>query len=448
MKRIALLTCGFVVVLAFIWSTPGSSQVLYQEHFTDGLAQLEWLPFFGRYYPVATDTIQVIADPTTPEGDGWIGMVAREDSVPCGMVWAGDESLSDYSFEAWVFVNVDTTESYGLYQGLCGRIDTTGFWGKYYRFIADFDKDQRLRLSYHYGEMMPIYLHNWSRDEIPGGVPSDSSWHKMKLKMVADSIWTYWDGEILPGCPIIHDSLSQGYFGVYVFRMWMSEDVVTRVDNIIVRAEPGIHDVMVDSIISPLDTVKVGSGVIPQAVVKNVGNYEDTFEAICRIDSSGVEVYADTASLNSLKPDSSCQVFFAPWIPQGENVTYKVFFWTALSCDGNPSNDTLSTEVVSTQVGIEERSEKRGLPKTICLYQNYPNPFNPSTEIEYALPVDCWVRLAVYNLLGQKVATLLDQPQRAGYHRICWEANITSGVYFYRLEAGEYAATRKMILLR
>ncbi|MCK4272292.1 hypothetical protein KAX22_06555 [bacterium] len=243
MKRMILLIAVLFVSVAAIWTTPGSSQVLYEEHFTDGQAQLEWYPFFGRYYSTpATDTMQVIKDSTTPEGDGWIGVVAREDSVPCGMVWTGDDALTDYSIDAWVFVNVDTTESYGLYQGLCGRIDTTGFWGKYYRFVADFDVDQRLRLSYHYGEMMPVYLRTWSKDEIPGGVPSDSSWHRMKLKLVANSIWAYWDGQILPGCPVIHDSLDHGYFGVYVFRMWMSEGVETRVDDIMVCDESPIPE--------------------------------------------------------------------------------------------------------------------------------------------------------------------------------------------------------------
>jgi len=88
-------------------------------------------------------------------------------------------------------------------------------------------------------------------------------------------------------------------------------------------------------------------------------------------------------------------------------------------------------------------------PRVFTLSQNYPNPFNPVTVIKYALPVDCQVRLEVYNILGQKVATLVDGNQKAGYKTAKWDASsFASGVYFYRLQAGGYTKTRKMILLR
>ncbi len=100
-------------------------------------------------------------------------------------------------------------------------------------------------------------------------------------------------------------------------------------------------------------------------------------------------------------------------------------------------------------VGVSEPSPEKSLPQEFTLSQNYPNPFNPSTQIKYALPRDCWVRLDVYNILGQKVTTLVDGEQKAGYKVSRWDASrLASGVYIYRIQAGDFAQSRKMILLK
>ena len=88
-------------------------------------------------------------------------------------------------------------------------------------------------------------------------------------------------------------------------------------------------------------------------------------------------------------------------------------------------------------------------PVSFQLSQNYPNPFNPATRITYTLPSASQVKLIVYNILGQEVSRLVDAPVSAGRHKIIWDAGgMPSGIYFYRLEAGNYQRTRKMILLR
>jgi hypothetical protein len=88
-------------------------------------------------------------------------------------------------------------------------------------------------------------------------------------------------------------------------------------------------------------------------------------------------------------------------------------------------------------------------PVAISLSQNYPNPFNPSTTIRYGLPQRSHVTLTVFNTLGQQVATLVQGEQEGGYHEAVFDASgLASGVYLYRLQAGEFVQTRKLVLVR
>ncbi len=89
------------------------------------------------------------------------------------------------------------------------------------------------------------------------------------------------------------------------------------------------------------------------------------------------------------------------------------------------------------------------VPGHFALHQNYPNPFNPSTTIEFALPKTSFVTLKIYDLLGNEVATLVAEKLPAGRHQRVWEAKgLASGVYLYRIAAGEFVQTRKLILLQ
>ena len=89
------------------------------------------------------------------------------------------------------------------------------------------------------------------------------------------------------------------------------------------------------------------------------------------------------------------------------------------------------------------------LIETFSLSQNFPNPFNPVTVIEYALPKSGDVSLTIYNLLGEEVTRLVSENQQAGYHKVNLDASsLVSGIYFYRLQAGDFVRTRKMVLLK
>ena len=98
--------------------------------------------------------------------------------------------------------------------------------------------------------------------------------------------------------------------------------------------------------------------------------------------------------------------------------------------------------------------ETAAIPQDFALDPNYPNPFNPTTTIRFSLPQAGEAELSLYNLLGQRVATLVKGAQEAGVHTLFWDGRdgqgreLASGVYLYRLQAGVQVETRKLLLLR
>ena len=122
---------------------------------------------------------------------------------------------------------------------------------------------------------------------------------------------------------------------------------------------------------------------------------------------------------------------------------------TFLSASVGWSNSPASTQVFK-YVGqpLAVREEGMGIAQQFILHQNYPNPFNPSTTIRYDLSKAANVSLKVFNTLGQLVATFVDEHAEAGFYHVEWNANVPSGIYFYRLQAGEYVETKKAILLK
>ena len=102
------------------------------------------------------------------------------------------------------------------------------------------------------------------------------------------------------------------------------------------------------------------------------------------------------------------------------------------------------------------RASRRGgrrsagtLPAGYTLSQNYPNPFNPTTTIEFSLPQSGFVSLRVFDLLGQEIATLVNEEKAAGSYRATFDAsNLPSGTYFYALKTAEYSSVKKMAILK
>ena len=163
-------------------------------------------------------------------------------------------------------------------------------------------------------------------------------------------------------------------------------------------------------------------------------NWEKSLESdfsvyiICRNGS----IYATTRQNNYC--DTNVEI--------GQSYSYKL---AAVDVHENVSEWSKEVTIIITQV-VQDRSD---LPTTYRLLQNYPNPFNPATAIGFDLPEQTHVKLKVYNLLGELMATLIDEKRAAGTHIVMWDAaGFGSGVYFYRIEAGPFSRIRKCMLTK
>jgi hypothetical protein len=136
-------------------------------------------------------------------------------------------------------------------------------------------------------------------------------------------------------------------------------------------------------------------------------------------------------------------------VNSGQTLYFRLYPWYTGSASTTKyvySQLAVIKGTTTSATAVEERSTI-ALPIAYALSQNFPNPFNPSTTIRYQVPVAGHVKLEVYNLLGTKLATLVNKNQDAGSHVIAWDATgMSSGVYFYKIDAGGFTRTMKMVL--
>ncbi len=216
-----------------------------------------------------------------------------------------------------------------------------------------------------------------------------------------------------------------------------------------------------DTLFRGLDTVVVGE--------ENVGESLGLHTSHLGIDSWPDYTQARNGAFNlfeTIVGNTTCGTRYEGTV---SGVTFKTVFipfpFEAL-CDYDDYEDriivtpaayTIMQNIIAwfeSSVGTEERNYgEKSLPTLFALFQNYPNPFNATTLIRYQLSAVGGPRMAVtleiYNILGQKVVTLVDGKQTPGYKAVTWNPqDLASGIYFYRLKAGDFTAIKKMVLLK
>jgi len=179
-------------------------------------------------------------------------------------------------------------------------------------------------------------------------------------------------------------------------------------------------------------------------------------------------VTANVSAIDSLEDFVSVQPTWGTLFP-GDTIYYSTKFITLSIGNDRAPGDTASFALNIASNGLTfwrdtmrfvllttgVNGEKTGLPTSYALEQNYPNPFNPSTTIKYSIPKQSYVTLKVYDILGREVAILVNEEKPAGSYEV--ELNtqqtknnkqLSSGVYFYRIQAGKYNQVRKMLLIK
>jgi hypothetical protein len=163
-------------------------------------------------------------------------------------------------------------------------------------------------------------------------------------------------------------------------------------------------------------------------------------------------VYWKTGSVTTI-----FNMYFKESVGNQKKRTWRLNLYDQTAGASLPTSDTLIIKTIkglsfldSILIGnISGVQDNRMFPVHFCLAQNYPNPFNPSTKIEYSIPKTNQVTIKIYDILGREIATMVNERKQAGEYNVIWNAeSVPSGVYFYRIVAGEFIETKKMVVVK
>ncbi len=237
-----------------------------------------------------------------------------------------------------------------------------------------------------------------------------------------------------------------GVPGIWVFGGRQTQDTLCLQVSEYYAIDVPSHDVGVTQMLAPRDTVDSGATVTPQAVIHNYGSSGETFDVRFAIGAG----YADTVSL-TLAPGATDTADFEDWdaLDVGK---FAVTCSTMLSSDTNAANDVRrGSVVVSPFTGV---AEQRGLPKVFSLNRVVPSPSVGRAVVRFGVPRATPATLRIYSAAGTVVRTLCRSSLAPAYYSLVWDGRDATGrlagagVYLVRLEADDFAATRKLVLQR
>ncbi len=213
---------------------PARSSSSVVEPFAGPDPRLDWLSF-PRFSP---DPFSTLRRSDAPNKDGWVGNVDNESLGGfAALAYSGNPDMTDYSIEAWVYTKV-TSNSKGPINAIAIRVDPRG--ERFYRLGAHFTSEPKLTLAYVGADVnnFPVYLRQWGPEEVPGGIPKQGGWHRMKIVADGDQLSAFWDGRPLPGGPVKDTRIASGYFGIYANFVGTAEVTETLADAVVVDRSP------------------------------------------------------------------------------------------------------------------------------------------------------------------------------------------------------------------
>jgi len=404
----------------------------YTEEFTDGTADLTWV------------------ENTAAGNAGGLNLTVAADSAGLTNVgiWADDgntgliypdlgRKLKNYEVSADIYVVKEASATQPLYKGLAIKMDPVDM--AYYRFVYWNSSSSTGALKLQGFDGANWYISKqWNAGEDFDTL--ETGFHNFKAQVVDNMFWLYIDGTLLPGCPYTHDGapvVSAGYPGMYVYTG------TSEFDNfkVNVLAYP---EYMVTANVDMGVMVRRGEFDPASSNLDIIGSF-DGWSGTAMTDPNADTIY--TASLGSHEAGTTltfkCRRNGA-WDDMeefpfgGANRTYLV------TDAGDQSIPTfLYSDITEVPVGVEDG------PTVYALAQNYPNPFNPATTLKFQIPNADMVKISIYNVAGRKVAEVMNEQLEAGYYTVNFNASaLPSGVYLYRLTAGEFSSVKKMTLLK
>ena len=341
-----LLKYAALTTLLVVFVLPAMAQdTLYCEFFTDGSMNLDWFtPWEGG------DQMQVDYQPGNPSGDDWVGFIENGMSGGgVGSALSGELSMTDYEIRSQIYCTVNTS----TYHAVLARWDTTGGFNQYYYLRTDFDGDQRIQLRKFPGlGGMGETISQWTGAQIPGGVPTQSGWHELALKLEGNQLWAYYDGTLLSGSPFTDSYISHGFFGIYSFNFMST--VATYCDDIVILGEAGpqpfdfspVSNTMLDENMLPMSIRAMEGQTVYFDLLWNALNGQTTSPAFTiTLAIDGDQVFAENNP--GVEPNSSDNVISDAWTATlGEHtVTWTLDSGNTVP-EGNETNNVLEETIL------------------------------------------------------------------------------------------------------
>ena len=406
-------------------------QADYVEEFSDGTADLTWVE-----NTTAANTgglnLTVVADSA---GMSNVGIWTDDDAT--GLIYADlGKKLLNYEVSADIYVVKEASATEPLYKGIAIKMDPVDM--AYYRLVYRNSSTSSGAIKLQGFDGASWYISKqWNAGEDFDTL--ETGFHNLKAQVIDNKFWCYVDDVLLPGCPYTHDGapvVSAGYPGMYVYTGTVEFD----------NFKVNVLEYPKYAVTANVDMgvmVRRGEFNVASNALDVMGSFDGWSNGVDMTDADG-----DTIWSAPIGEHEAGTTIYYKYRRNGAWDNTEEFPY------GGPAREYVVLDEANQQMpavlyGDITEVAIDGVPGTFALEQNYPNPFNPATTVKFQIPNAEMVSINVYDLSGRKVAEVMNTHLEAGYYSVNFNASVLpSGVYLYRITAGEYSDVKKMTLLK